>query len=89
MFYIYMVHCKDGTFYTGFTNDVEGRIRTHNEGKGARYTRGRLPVTLVYMESFADKSTAMKREYEIKKYPRIKKEELIKNWNEINESKVF
>lgn len=80
MFYIYMVRCKDGSLYTGFTNDVESRIRTHNEGKGAKYTRGRLPVTLVYMESFTDKSQAMKREYEIKQYPRSMKVDLIKNW---------
>lgn len=80
MFYIYMVRCKDGTLYTGFTNDVEARIRTHNEGKGARYTRGRLPVALAYTESYTDKSSALRREYEIKQYPRQKKEQLIENW---------
>jgi putative endonuclease len=82
MFYTYMVRCKDGTLYTGYTNDVKSRIEAHNEGKGAKYTRGRLPVTLVYVESFADKSQAMKREYEIKQYPRAKKEKLIKNWKQ-------
>lgn len=80
MFYIYMVRCKDGTLYTGFTNDVDSRIRKHNDGKGAKYTRGRLPVDLVYVESFTDKSQAMRREYEIKQYPKSMKESLIKNW---------
>lgn len=52
MFYTYMVRCKDGTLYTGYTTNIEFRIKAHNDGKGAKYTRGRLPVTLVYVEFF-------------------------------------
>jgi len=89
MFYTYMVRCKDGTLYTGYTTNIESRIKAHNDGKGAKYTRGRLPVTLVYVESFSDQSQAMKREYEIKKYPRSRKEELIKNWQNHFRTKKF
>ena len=59
--YTYMVQCSDGTLYTGWTNDLKKRLEKHNAGKGARYTRGRLPVKLVYYEVFATKSEAMKR----------------------------
>ena len=57
--YTYIVRCSDGTLYTGWTTDVERRVRTHNSGKGAKYTRPRLPVTLIYQESFRDKRAAM------------------------------
>ena len=53
--YMYVVQCADGTLYTGYTTDIERRIKTHNAGKGAKYTRPRLPVTLIYQESFPDK----------------------------------
>ncbi|WP_040192727.1 GIY-YIG nuclease family protein [Clostridium culturomicium] len=73
MCYIYIVRCSDDTLYTGWTTNIEKRIKCHNSGKGAKYTRCRLPVELVYFETFKDKSTALKREYEIKQLSRDKK----------------
>ncbi|MEE0771641.1 MAG: GIY-YIG nuclease family protein [Anaerovoracaceae bacterium] len=70
---VYMLLCKDGTLYTGWTNDFEKRIEAHNSGKGAKYTRGRGPVTPVYMELMEDHSAAAKREAAIKKLPLKKK----------------
>lgn len=64
--HVYMVRCADGSLYTGITTDVERRVVQHNAGQGARYTRGRGPVTLVYREKAADRPAALKREYEIK-----------------------
>ncbi|MDQ0203497.1 GIY-YIG nuclease family protein [Pectinatus haikarae] len=64
--YTYMLHCKDGSFYTGWTNDLAKRLAAHSNGKGAKYTRMRLPVKLVYYETYSSKSAAMSREYEIK-----------------------
>lgn len=75
--YTYMVECQDGTLYTGWTNELEKRMLCHNEGKGAKYTRVRLPVRLVYYEVFATKSEAMKREYEIKHLNRKDKLQLV------------
>ncbi len=77
MFYIYILKCRDGTFYTGYTHNLQQRIAQHNEGKGAKYTRGRGPVTLIYFETYQTKSEAMKREYEIKQLSREQKYELI------------
>ena len=76
-YYTYMLRCRDHSLYTGYTDKVEERVMVHNEGKGAKYTRGRLPVVLVYCEEFSTKSLAMKRECEIKKLPKFKKEELV------------
>lgn len=78
MDYVYILKCADGTLYTGWTNDLEKRIETHNSGNGAKYTRSRLPVELVYHEEFESKSDALKREHEIKKLSREQKLELIK-----------
>lgn len=75
--YIYVVECSDGSLYTGYTTNVERRLEEHNDGEGAKYTRGRLPVKLRYQESFKSRSLAQKREYQIKQLPRFKKEELI------------
>lgn len=75
--YVYILECKDGTYYTGYTNNVEGRLKKHEEGKGAKYTRGRSPLKLVLEKSFATKEEAMKQEYIIKKLPRKKKQQLI------------
>jgi putative endonuclease len=75
--FVYIVECKDGTFYTGYTTDIERRVEEHNSGTGAKYTRGRYPVILKYQESFTSRSKAQKREYQIKQLPRRKKEELI------------
>jgi len=77
MCYVYMVLCSDGTLYTGYTTDLVRRINTHNKGRGAKYTRGRLPVFLVYSEEFPTKSEALRRELEIKKLSRKEKEILI------------
>ena len=77
MNYVYILKCKDDSLYTGWTNNLEKRVQAHKSGKGAKYTRAKLPVELVYFEEFEDKIDAMKREYEIKKLPRIKKLELI------------
>lgn len=79
MYYVYILKCCDGTLYCGYTNDVEKRFETHQSGKGAKYTRGRLPLELVYTEEFETKSEAMKRECEIKKMNREKKMEIIEN----------
>jgi putative endonuclease len=68
--YVYIVQCKDGTLYTGYTTDLQRRIKEHNEGKGAKYTRCRCPVELKYFEEFKTKNEAMKREYEIKQLSR-------------------
>ncbi len=78
MHYVYMLQCCDDTLYTGYTNNLEKRIKIHNLGKGAKYTRARLPVKLVYYESYNLKTDAMKREYLIKQLKRSQKLELIK-----------
>ena len=79
MNYTYMVKCADGTLYTGWTNCVEKRLKAHNEGKaGAKYTRAKRPVELVYYEGYATKEEAMRREYAIKQLTRKAKEALIK-----------
>lgn len=77
--YTYMVECEDGSLYTGWTNHLEERIQCHNEGKGAKYTRSRLPVRLVYYETFATKKEAMQREYAIKHLARKDKLLLVKS----------
>ena len=75
--FIYIIKCKDESLYTGWTNDLEARIKAHNEGKGAKYTKGRGPVELLYTEEFDTKEEAMKREFAIKKLPKVKKLKLI------------
>lgn len=65
-YYTYILKCSDGTLYTGYTNNPENRVATHNAGMGEKYTAGRLPVELVYCESFKEKSVAMSRECHIK-----------------------
>lgn len=84
MNYVYILLCADNTYYTGWTNDVEKRAQTHNQGKGAKYTKSRLPVKVVYIESFETKIEAMKREAEIKKLTRANKEKLIKEREKSN-----
>ena len=75
--YVYMVHCSDGTLYTGIAKDLEKRLEAHNSGKGgARYTKPRRPVTLVYAQPVESRSAAASLEYRIKKLTRAKKEEL-------------
>lgn len=75
--YVYIVECRDGSLYTGWTNHLQERIQAHNQGKGAKYTKSRRPVKLVHVECFATKEEAMRREYAIKQLPRRKKQMLI------------
>lgn len=75
--FAYFVRCSDGSLYAGYTNDLDKRLATHNAGTGAKYTRARLPVVLVYFEEFTSKSEAMKREWEFKQMQREDKERLI------------
>ncbi len=78
MFYVYILECNDNSLYTGYTVNLERRIKAHNKGLGAKYTRGRLPVEIVYQEVFNSKSEAIKREIELKKLSRLEKLDLIK-----------
>lgn len=78
MNYTYIVECSDGTLYTGWTTDIDKRIKAHNNGRGAKYTKARLPVKLVYYEVLDTREEAMKREYAIKQMNRRKKLLLIK-----------
>ncbi len=76
MAFAYMVECADGTLYTGWTTDLQARLAAHNAGAGAKYTRGRGPVRLVYWEEYADANEARRRECEIKRLDRREKEAL-------------
>lgn len=75
--YFYLARCSDGSLYSGITVDLEKRMEVHNEGKGARYTRSRRPVVMVYSERLPDQSSALKREAEVRKWTRTRKEALI------------
>lgn len=75
--YVYLLECADGSLYTGYTTDPERRLDEHNAGTGAKYTRGRTPVSLVHTESFESRSAAMAREYAIKQLSRAAKEKLV------------
>ncbi len=77
MNYTYIVECSDGSLYTGWTNDLEKRIKAHNDGKGAKYTKSRRPVVLAYYEEFQTREEAMRREWEIKQMSRQKKMRMI------------
>ena len=74
---VYILECNDGTLYTGWTNDIDKRFKAHNDGKGAKYTKGRRPLKLVYLEELETKSEALKRENKIKKMTKDKKRQLI------------
>lgn len=80
--YTYLVRCADGSLYCGWTNHLKERICAHNAGAGAKYTKSRRPVTLVYYEVFATKQEAMKREYAVKRLTRKEKLALIAGWEE-------
>ena len=77
MYHVYVLECADGTFYTGFTTDVERRVAEHDRGEGAKYTRGRTPVDLRHVETFESRGAALSREYEIKQLDRAGKAALI------------
>jgi putative endonuclease len=83
--YVYMVECTDQTLYTGWTTDVERRLKMHNAGRGARYTRERGPVRLVYVEEVANKPAALRRERQIKRLPRAKKLQLVNTGDFVRE----
>lgn len=87
MNYVYIIKCGDDSLYTGWTNNLEKRFNDHCSGKGAKYTRGRGPLELVYYETYEDKSIAMKREYAIKKLRREEKEKLIEKFEESIDNK--
>lgn len=82
MNYTYILECKDGTYYTGWTNNLEKRLKNHNDGKGAKYTKARLPVSLIYHEEFQTKEEAMRREYAIKCMSRSEKSKLVCEYRE-------
>ena len=77
LYFVYMVRCADGTLYTGYARDPDARVRVHNSGKGAKYTRSRRPVSLVYVEECESLSAALKRERQLKPWSRARKEALI------------
>lgn len=79
MNYVYIARCADGTLYTGWTTDLTKREKTHNAGKGAKYTKSRTPIKIVYSEVFDDKEAAMSREWHIKRLTRAEKQKLIEN----------
>ena len=84
-FYLYVLECNDSTLYTGYTNNVNRRVAVHNAGKGAKYTKARIPVTCVYQQAFETKSEAMKAEYAFKKLTRKQKLDYIRSYsNEIS-----
>ena len=80
MNWVYMVRCRDGSLYTGWTNDLEQRLAAHNSGEGAKYTRGRGPVRLVWTKPCADKREAMSLEVKIKRLNKMQKEGLCEVW---------
>jgi putative endonuclease len=75
--HVYVLSCADGTYYTGYTTDVDRRVAEHDAGEGAKYTRGRTPVELVHVEDYESRSAAMSREAEIKRLSRAEKEALV------------
>ncbi len=83
MHYVFILRCRDGNLYTGWTTDPEKRLEIHNLGKGVKYTKGRIPAVLVYLEAFSDKGDALRREAAIKKLKKSKKLELIGNQEEM------
>jgi putative endonuclease len=76
MHFVYIVRCADGSLYTGYARDLQKRVEVHNNGRGARYTRGRRPVILVHAEEFTSAGDALKREHQLKRWPKKKKEAL-------------
>lgn len=79
VWYLYILRCKDDTFYTGITTDVEKRLEAHRAGRGAKYTRGRGPLELVYRETCGSHSEALKREYQVKALTRVEKRKLMES----------
>lgn len=78
MHYVYILECSDGSYYTGYTTDVQRRLKEHNKGQASRITRSKLPATLIHQEAYKSKGKALRREAEIKSWPRAKKKELVR-----------
>lgn len=76
--FVYIVRCADGSLYTGYARDLDARVAAHNRGTGAKYTCSRRPVRLVYAEALPTRSDALKREYQLKQWPRVKKQALVR-----------
>ena len=87
--YMYVVECRDESYYTGYTTDVKRRLAVHNSGKGAKYTRARLPVKLIYVEGFASKEEAMSAEALFKRQTRLQKEHYLKEYQHKNLVNTF
>ena len=79
MNYVYLLRCSDGSLYCGWTTDLDSRLAAHSSGKGAKYTRSRLPVSLVYCETYTERHAALSREWHIKRMTKAGKEDLIRN----------
>lgn len=84
--YLYILRCKDDTLYTGITTDVDKRLEAHRSGKGAKYTRGRGPLELVYREECGTHSDALKRELQVKALSREEKQKLLQKWDNLSEN---
>ena len=82
--YMYVLECRDGSYYTGYTTDVKRRLAVHNSGKGAKYTRARLPVKLIYAQGFSSKEEAMSAEALLKRKTRMKKVDYLNDNREKN-----
>lgn len=82
MYYVYLLRCADKSLYTGYTNDLEKRVRTHNAGRGAKYTRSRLPVELVYFEEYDTAQQALSREWHLKRLSHAEKAALVEGKHE-------
>lgn len=82
---VYILECGDGSLYTGITDNFQRRFQAHQAGRGAKYTRGRGPLTLRYLEACEDHSAALRREYRIKELPRAEKQKLCDGWNQEKE----
>ena len=87
-FFVYLLQCRDDSFYCGWTNDLEKRLKAHNAGTASKYTKSRRPVKLAYSENVKDKSSALKREYQIKQLSRREKEILVTS-KAVNHSKIY
>ncbi|MEN1761899.1 GIY-YIG nuclease family protein [Anoxynatronum sibiricum] len=79
---VYLLYCADGSYYTGWTKNLEKRLKTHQSGKGARYTRSRLPVRLAYAETVPDKSAALKREYQLRRLSHQQKAAIVATYHD-------
>jgi len=86
--YVYILKCKDGTYYTGYTLDIDRRVKEHNLGRASKYTRGRLPVECVYLEHLATISAALQREITIKRLNRASKQDLINSIENTSKQKT-